>query len=86
MSFRTFVIGVLIAGLIIVTYVLAASKKIPKPEYTQIKEIEMIKPQKPVNIKLRRNASGRYTWEIRGNDVEQIIKTDRKLRILIEEE
>ncbi|MGQ9571074.1 MAG: hypothetical protein ACUVUQ_09605 [Thermodesulfovibrionales bacterium] len=46
-------------------------------------EIQQIKPKKPVRIKLRRSADDRYTWEITGDDVDEILKADRKLKRML---
>ena len=86
MSMRVLLIGLLIAALLVVTFVLALNKKPPAPEFRNIKEIQMIKPQRPVSIKLKRNTGGSYTWEIRGSDVGQIIKADKELRAVLDEE
>jgi hypothetical protein len=43
-------------------------------------EIEQIRPKKPVQIKLMRLSGGKYTWEIRGDDPEEVIKADERLR------
>jgi hypothetical protein len=43
-------------------------------------ELAEIKPEKPVKIKLKRNAGGNYSWELSGSDVERVIQADRKLR------
>ncbi len=43
-------------------------------------ELQQIRPKKPVRIKLRRTPKGEYTWELAGDDVEEIIRADRKLR------
>jgi len=45
-------------------------------------EIADIKPKKPVRIKLRRLSDGKYTWELSGDDIEELQKADRKLRKL----
>lgn len=49
-------------------------------------EIHHVKPKKPVRIKLKRLADGKYTWELTGDDVKEIIKIDKQLRKLLEEE
>lgn len=49
-------------------------------------EIQQVKPKKPVKIKLRRSAKDGYTWEISGDDVDEIVKADRRLRKLMKEE
>jgi hypothetical protein len=46
-------------------------------------EIQQVKPKKPVRIKLRRSADDKYTWEITGDDVDEIVKADRRLRRLL---
>ena len=43
-------------------------------------EIQQIKPKKPVHIKLKRTATGKYTWDLTGDNVDEIIKADRRLR------
>lgn len=43
-------------------------------------EIQRIKPQKPVKIKLKRLANGSYTWDLTGVDIQEIIRIDRELR------
>ena len=39
-------------------------------------EIQQVKPKKPVKIKLRRSAEDRYTWEITGDDADEIVRAD----------
>jgi hypothetical protein len=46
-------------------------------------EIQQVKPQKPVKIKLHRNAKGEYSWDLNGDNVDEIVNTDRKLRKLL---
>ncbi|MEN8262370.1 MAG: hypothetical protein ABFR82_02805 [Nitrospirota bacterium] len=48
-------------------------------------EIQIIKPQKPVHIKLKRNGSGSYSWELKGDDPDEMIEVDGKLRKSLEE-
>ncbi len=52
--------------------------------FGQAPEIEDIKPQKPVRIKLKRNADGNYTWELTGDDVEKILQSDKKIKDTLE--
>ncbi len=56
----------------------------PKTTFKQIPEIQEIKPQKPVKIKLKRNAKGKYSWDISGNNADEILKTNKKLREYLE--
>ncbi len=50
--------------------------------FTRKPEIADIKPKKPVRIKLRRLSDGKYTWELSGDDIEELQKADRRLRKL----
>jgi hypothetical protein len=47
-------------------------------------EIQNIKPKKPVKIKLKRTATGKYTWDLTGDDVDEIVKADKRLRKLLD--
>ncbi len=51
-----------------------------KAVFTQQPEIRDMRPKKPVKIKLKRNATGSYSWDLTGDDAEKIIETDGKLR------
>lgn len=42
-------------------------------------EIQRVKPKKPVRIKLRRPVDDKYTWEITGDDVDEIVRADKNL-------
>ncbi|NTU42732.1 MAG: hypothetical protein HGA78_06705 [Nitrospirales bacterium] len=59
----------------------------PQPlRYSTVPEIQQIRPKKPVNIRLHRNAKGEYSWDLTGDNVDDIIKTDTKLRKLLKTE
>ncbi len=47
-------------------------------------EIVQFTPKKPTRITLRRNSNGSYSWELRGEDVEEIIAADKKLKAYTE--
>ena len=49
-------------------------------------ELQQIKPKKPVKIKLRRSAKDEYIWELTGDDAEEILKTDRRLRKMLNQQ
>ncbi|MEK6693680.1 MAG: hypothetical protein AABY44_09680 [Nitrospirota bacterium] len=54
-----------------------------KPQTTQIQQIPSLaqaKPRKPLKINLKRNSKNDYSWEINGENVEDIINADKKLR------
>ncbi|MBI5074898.1 MAG: hypothetical protein HZB62_06995 [Nitrospirae bacterium] len=46
-------------------------------------ELQQIKPKKPVKIKLRRSPKDEYTWELSGDDADEIVKADRRLRKML---
>jgi hypothetical protein len=46
-------------------------------------EIQQIKPKKPVKIKLKRTGEGKYSWDLTGDDLDEIVKADKKLRKLL---
>lgn len=46
-------------------------------------EIQQIKPQKPVKIKIHRNAKGEYSWELSGDNPDEMANVDKKLRKLL---
>ena len=46
-------------------------------------EIQQVRPGKPVKIRLKRSAEGKYTWELTGDDVDQIVRADKRLKKLL---
>jgi hypothetical protein len=46
-------------------------------------EIQNIKPKKPVKIKLHRSANNEYTWDITGENPDEICRADSRLRKLL---
>jgi hypothetical protein len=46
-------------------------------------EIQQVKPKKPVKIKLKRTADGKYTWDLSGDDVDEIVRADKRLKKLL---
>lgn len=48
--------------------------------FKQIPELKQIKPERPVKIKLKRNSSGDYSWDLNGDDAGKIIEVNSKLR------
>lgn len=61
----------------------AASAEKTDFQFKKQPEIQQVKPQKPVKIKLHRNAKGDYSWDLNGDNVDEIVNTDRKLRKLL---
>jgi hypothetical protein len=52
-------------------------------QFRKQQELQQIKPKKPVKIKLKRTAKDEYNWELSGDDVDEIVKTDKKLRKML---
>ena len=46
-------------------------------------ELQQVKPRKPVKIKLKHSPDGRYTWDLTGDDVDEIVRADKRLRKLL---
>ncbi len=46
-------------------------------------ELQQIKTEKPVRIKLKRTTKDKYTWELTGDNADEIIKIDRQLRKML---
>ncbi|NJD54935.1 MAG: hypothetical protein FIA94_00860 [Nitrospirae bacterium] len=72
--------------LIIVLTMISVTACAADKEDLQVKkqpELQQIKPKKPVKIKLRRSPKDEYTWELSGDDADEIVKTDRKLRKML---
>jgi hypothetical protein len=47
-------------------------------------ELRHIHPGKPVKIKLKRSTTGKYSWDLTGDDLNEIIDIDSKLRKLLD--
>jgi len=52
-------------------------------QFTKQPEIQQVRPQKPVKIKLHRNAKGEYSWDLNSDNVDEIVNADKKLRRLL---
>jgi hypothetical protein len=46
-------------------------------------ELQQIKPKKPIKIKLKHSADGKYTWDLTGDDVDDIVRADKRLKKLL---
>jgi hypothetical protein len=49
-------------------------------QFKKVSELQRIQPKKPVHIKLKRTVKGEYSWELAGDDADDILKVDRQLR------
>lgn len=67
-------------------FLLACSKEpssTKEPEEFKIEtlpHIQQVRPEKPVKIKVKRDNQGRYSWELSGDNPEEIIRVDRRLK------
>ncbi len=55
-------------------------------QFSRNQDISQVKPRKPVRIKLHRSAKGEYQWDISGDNADEIVRADRRLRKLLEVE
>jgi len=53
--------------------------------FKQIPELKQIKPERPVKIKLKRNSTGDYSWDLNGEDADKVIAVNKKLRDSLQE-
>ena len=46
-------------------------------------ELQQVKTKKPVKIKLKRSPDGKYTWDLAGDDADEIVRVDKRLKKLL---
>jgi hypothetical protein len=46
-------------------------------------EIQQVKPRKPVKIRLKRTGEGKYSWDLTGDDADEMVRTDKRLKKLL---
>ncbi len=51
---------------------------------TEDQGLVSIEPKKPTRITLRRNVSGKYSWELKGEDPAEIMEIDSRIREYID--
>jgi predicted secreted protein len=66
-------------------YALGAEKS-QQFKFSKDQQIQQVKPKKPVRIKLHRNAKGEYSWDLTGDNVDEVFQADRRLRKLLKVE
>lgn len=49
-------------------------------QFSKQSEIQQVRPKKPVKIKVHRNAKGEYSWEFSGDNIDEIVNADKRLR------
>lgn len=80
---RKFTAILLFITLIVFSTTALAQDKKATPQGFQVSkdpQVQQIKPKKPLRIKLHRNAKGEYSWDITGDNVDDIIRADGRLR------
>jgi type II secretory pathway component PulC len=86
---KLFIQSFIMSFIIVFSVVFLSSFAFSVDKNIQIKkqpEIQQVKPKKPVKIKLKRSAEGKYTWELSGDDVDEIVKADKRLKKLLNTE
>lgn len=81
---KKFFLPAILFVVFILSFAFAADKDNFK--FTKQPDIQQVKPKKPVKIQLKRSAEGKYTWELTGDDVDEIVRADRKLKKLLKVE
>ncbi|MDA8339074.1 MAG: hypothetical protein M0Z70_07230 [Nitrospiraceae bacterium] len=66
--------------LLVLPYHAGGADKNQQFQFTKNQQIQQIKPKKPVKIKLHRNAKGEYSWELTGDNVDEVFNADKRLR------
>lgn len=59
------------------------SQETKGPQIKKEPALQQIKTKKPVRIKLKRTVDGKYTWDLTGDDVDEVIKIDKRLKKLL---
>lgn len=81
------IVFILLSVLMALSYTpsFASDKKEPPkaPVFSKDPQIQQIKPKKPLRIKLHRNTKGEYTWDITGDNPDEIVRADNRLRRLL---
>ncbi len=75
--------GIFLAAVMLLIPVSVSTAENDGFQFKKQPELQQIKPKKPVKIKLRRSPKDEYTWELAGDDADEIVKTDRRLRKML---
>ncbi len=77
------VFGILIIAIMLLIPISVSAAEKEGFQFKKQPELQQIKPKKPVKIKLRRSPKDEYTWELAGDDADEIVKIDRRLRKML---
>ena len=58
----------------------------PPLQFSKNRDVQQVKPKRPVKIKLHRNTKGEYMWDITGDNADEVAKADARLRNLLKTE
>lgn len=87
MKIRVMIASFVIISLVVfVAYYTVSSEQRQPLQFSKDPQIQQIKPKKPVKIRLHRNAKGEYSWDLTGDSVDEVVKTDTRLRKLLKVE
>jgi len=78
MNARFFVV-LLIVMFLALPNICSAEKPAPLA-YGKAQALSEAKPKKPVKIKVHRNAKGEYSWDLTGDDPDEVARADKRLR------
>lgn len=81
--FLTFIILLISTTFHLVPALAVETKDTKTTQIRKQPEIQQVKPRKPVRIKLKRSTEGKYTWDLSGDDADEIVKADKRLRKLL---
>lgn len=78
------VLYIILAVLVLSGRALSAEKD--ELQFSRQPEIQQVRPKKPVKIKVHRNAKGEYSWEFSGDNIDDIVNADKRLRKALKSE
>ena len=82
----------LVAGVIMALFLLLPSFSVVAYaedsgfQFRKIGGLQSIQTKKPVRIKLKRTVKGEYSWELSGDDADEILRVDRQLREVLKQQ
>ena len=75
--------AVFVSCALFITLLFAQAALAAEPEKFELKqdsEVRQARGKKPPTTVLKRDPNGHYTWEIKGEDTEEVIAADKRLR------
>lgn len=77
---------IIFSFLILIPTIVIGADRNQSFQFIKDPQIQQVKPKKPVRIKLHRNAKGEYSWDLTGDNVDEVVQTDKRLRKLLKVE